>query len=427
MKAVVLGVSHRTAPLEVRERLAVSTERLPEALELVHRAFGHAVIVSTCNRTEFYTLAPDSARPEWAPFLESLYPLEAASIQRYFYQHEGDDAARHLFRVAAGLDSMLVGESQVLGQVRTAYSAAVSARAVHNPLSRLFHEALRVGKRARTETRLSRNELSVSSASVRLARQAVGPLAGRHALVIGAGEAGKLAARALVQAGVGTLTLTNRTFARAEELSRELGGRVVPFDDMRRALAEADIVVCATEAPGTVLTRAALEQARGGDGARPLAVLDIAIPRDVDPDVRGLPNVSLFDLDDLNGVAEVHRQGQLAEAARAEAVVDEEVARFRVWWQSLDVVPTVASLRQYAEDIRRREVERALRKLSGLNTEQQAVVEAMSKALVKKLLHDPVATLKEQNDPRHVQAVHDLFRLSGEEEEADAAQSGGEA
>lgn len=417
VRPVVLGVSHHTAPLEVRERLAVPLDNLPEALALMHGALGQAVILSTCNRTEFYTLVHNGApQAEWTPFLEGLYPLEAASNQRYFYHHEGDGAARHLFRVAAGLDSMLVGESQVLGQVRTAYSVAVSARTVHNPLSRLFHEALRVGKRARTETRLSRNELSVSSAAVRLARQAVGPLAGRHALVIGAGEAGRLAARALAQAGVNKLTVTNRTASRAEMLARELGGTVAPYQELPVALAQADIVVSATEAPDTVLTRDILEQARSGHSTRTLAVLDIAIPRDVDPDVRELPYVVLFDLDDLNGVAEVHRQEQLEEAAQAEAIVDEEVSRFRAWWQTLDVVPTVASLRQRAEDIRRGELTRVLRRLRSLDDEQRAAVDAMSRALVKKLLHEPIATLKEQNDPRHVQALRELFRLSGAED-----------
>ncbi|MBM3945810.1 MAG: glutamyl-tRNA reductase [SAR202 cluster bacterium] len=415
MRPVVFGSSHHTAPLEVRERLAVPSEQLARALALMHAEFGQAVILSTCNRTEFYTLAHNGG-PDWSTFLQKIYPLEAESIERYFYRHEGVEAARHVFRVAAGLDSMLVGESQVLGQVRTAYSAAVTARTAHNPLSRLFHEALRVGKRARTETRLSRNELSVSSAAVRLARQAVGPLAGKQALVIGAGEAGRLAARALVQAGVGKLTVTNRTASRAEELARELNGSVVPYEEMPGALVNADIVVSATEAPDTVLTRAMLERARGEHSERALAVLDIAIPRDVDPDVRGLPYVALFDMDDLNGVAEVHRQEQLEEAAQAEAIVDEEVEKFREWWQSLDVVPTVASLRHLAEAIRKAEVARAVRRLPDLAPEEHAVVEAMSRALVKKLLHEPIATLKEHSDPRHVQAVHELFRLSGAEE-----------
>ncbi|MSQ12334.1 MAG: glutamyl-tRNA reductase [Dehalococcoidia bacterium] len=415
MKLAALGANHRTAPLEVREQLHVPSDRLPLALSLLSGAFGQGVVLSTCNRTEFYTMVNDSAAVSdkaWQAFLEALYPGQARALRPYCTAYEDEEAARHLFRVASGLDSMLVGETQVLGQVRSAYSAAVAGKAVHNPLSRLFHQALSAGKRVHTETHLARNALSVSGACVRLARQTIGQLPERTALVIGTGEAGKLAARALGQAGVGTLLLTNRTFARAQELAGELGAEAVRFAELPSLLARADIVVTATEAPGTVITKRLVEQAGRHANGRSLVIMDIAIPRDADPAVRSLPGVSLFGLDDLNEIAALHRKEQQEEVAKAEAIVDEEVARFQVWRDGLAVTPTVASLRRHAEEIRQRELARALRRLSSLSDEERAVVEAMSSAIVQKLLHDPVAAIKAQADPQLLQTVQELFRIS---------------
>jgi glutamyl-tRNA reductase len=419
VRPVVFGLNHTTAPLEVRERLAIPSERLPDALRVLSGTFGPAVVVSTCNRTEFYAVADGAAEPPaWEQVLGALYPMEPASIGRYFYLRRDMEAVRHLFHVAAGLDSMLVGETQVLGQVRSAFSASVAAGVARDPLSRLFHQALRVGKRVHTETRLSRNELSVSSACVRLARRAAGVLNDKSALVIGAGEAGKLAARALSQAGVGKLVIINRTLSRAQALAAELQASVESFESLSVALVRADLAVSATESPDMVVTVPLVAAAMRERPDRPLALMDIAMPRDVDPGVRSLPNVALYDLDDLRDIAEAHREDQRGEAARADAIVQEEVARFQAWWDGMDVVPTVAALRRQAEAVRQREMAKALKRLGALTSQQREVLDAMSRALVQRMLHDPIITLRSDRDPRHVQAIRALFRLPATDSDA---------
>ncbi|MBI2936016.1 MAG: glutamyl-tRNA reductase [Chloroflexi bacterium] len=414
----VFGVNHRTAPLEVRERLSVTQDRLPAALRLLAQRSGPAVILSTCNRTEFYMVATDTPfeAAERLGFLEELYSLDASSLERYFYVYHHDEAVRHLFRVVCGLDSMIVGEEQILGQVRDAFGAALAAGTVEGLLSKLFQHALRVGKRVRRETRIGRTDLSVSKACVQLARQHLGSLRERRALVLGAGEAGRLAARALRQGGISHLLVTNRTLSRARALAEDLGGQAVPFSRLEETLAISDVVISSTEAPGFVLTRPMLEQTINGHANGPLVLLDIAVPRDIDPSVRSLPNVALFDVDDLAAIAEAHRHRQEGEIRKVETLIEEEVGGFLAWWAELSIIPVVASLRQQAEALRQREVARAMRRLSHLNREDQEVVQALSRGLVEKLLHDPITTLKAQRDPAHLRFVKDVFKLSQREE-----------
>ena len=416
MRPTVVGISYRTAPVEAREQVALADE----ALRLAHRRLaeqtGQAVILSTCNRTEFYTLAdsPGDAQEAVAELLRDDAGVDYDALQAYFYAYHQEDAARHLFRVACSLDSMILGESEVLRQVREAFAAATEAGTVRAPLTRLFHQALRVGKRARTETEIGRNALSVSHACVELARRTLGDLRDLRALVVGTGEAGKLAARALHRAGVGRLTVTNRSPGPAEELAALLDGDVAPLDRLPSALAEADIVVSCTGAPTCMLTQEQVAHAMHERAGRPLFLLDIAVPRDIAPEVVSVPGVRLADIDDLEGLARSNREKREMEVGQVEAIVEEEVVLFREWWNVQDALPTVAALEREAENLRRQETVRALRRLRHLSPEDKAAVEAMSRALVRKLFHKPFTTLKSQRNPMHREALEELFGLNGD-------------
>jgi glutamyl-tRNA reductase len=407
------GISHQTAPVEEREALAFPPQELPQALARLRQELGAAVLLSTCNRTELYaSLASAEEARRLVPLLLALRGAQVDPSR--FYLLTGLEAVRHLYRVAAGLDSLVVGESQIQGQVREAFAAATDAGCVNGVLSRLFHTALAVGKRARRETAIGRWAASVGSAAVALAQRVLGGLEGRTVLVVSAGATGKLAARALAEAGAGRVLVTNRTYARALEVARALGGQPVPFSQLTEALAQADIVISATGAQGFVLGPQQVAAALPRRAGRPLVCIDIAVPRDIDPAVGGLEGVHLYDIDDLQAVAPP-QGGHLRELRRAEAIVQEEAARFQEWWQSLDAVPVIAALRQQAEAIRRRELERTLRRLSGLSQQDRQRIEAMTAAIVNKLLHRPIARLKDGADlALYSEVLADLFGLPAE-------------
>ena len=412
MKVLVGGLNYKTAPLETRERLSLGKEEVQEALAALRGSMERGVILSTCNRWEVYTLAKDlrHGRAGVGSFLRDRFDISPEQLAPYLYYYEQGEAVRHLFRVASSLDSMILGEPQILGQVRWAFGAATRAGVAGGSLARLFHQALRAGKRARHETAIGKNALSVSRACVELARKVLGELRGRRIAVVGIGEAGKLAARALEESGAGEILVTNRTFQRAAELAQELRGRPVPFEELPRLLTEADIVVSSTGAPEIILpfdmVRWAVERR-----SEPLFLIDIAVPRDIDPRVAELPQVHLYDIDDLEMVSEANRRERAQEAQKVEAIVEEEVGRFMKWWDSLEVLPTIAALRQRAEVIRQREVANTLKRLPHLNGEEQARIEALSRAIVKRLLHSPVITLKERKDQSHTQVTRELFAL----------------
>ncbi|MSQ07177.1 MAG: glutamyl-tRNA reductase [Dehalococcoidia bacterium] len=443
MSFLVLGLNHRTAPLELREQLSVEKEQLAPALERLRQHVDQGVVLSTCNRLEVYVLqpsqSPDSASPgaeahqQVRQFLSEMSGLSGGrqrslpELAPHLYQYQEEDCVRHLFRVASGLDSMVVGERQVLGQVRAAFSAASQDGNLHGPLSRLFHQALRVGRRVHRDIPSFRdNSRSVSQAAVELARRLLGDLAQRRALVIGAGDAGRLVAQALSDAGVRQIVVTNRTQWRAEDLARELGGVAAPWDDRDAQLAAADVVISSTGAPGYVLDRDAVERALQHGNGRPLLLIDIAVPRDIDPAVAGLSQVQLYDIDALQTVAEVSQPGgRLAPGvAQAEAIVSQETATFLAWWRALDSVPVIAALRARAEELRRAEVARTLRHIKNdwqrewppeagpLAAEQLAQrLDAMTQALVNKLLHQPTVRLKDLDAPAQQALARQLFDL----------------
>lgn len=398
----IAGVSHRSAPLPVREALAFPKEHLAEALEALRRdaTVDEAFILSTCNRVEICARGPETADPAagaetLARFLASYHKRDLGELRPHLYLLEGEAAVRHVFRVAASLDSMVIGEPQILGQVKDAYEQAEQAGALGSTLNALRNRSLAAAKRARSETGIGHNAVSVSYVAVELAKKIFGELRDRHVLLVGAGKMSELAARHLVRGGARATVLGGRTFARAEELAAALGGRAAPFERLREELARADIVISGTGAPGTVIQRADVEAARGGRGARPLFLIDIAVPRDVDPGVAKLTGVFLYDLDDLKAVAEANLRERRKEAAAAEALVEREVREFLAWQRSLDVLPLLVDLRRRGEEIRTSELEKVRRRLGALTPDQERALEAATQAIVNKLLHAPTVHLKE--------------------------------
>ena len=413
MEILLVGLNHKTAPLEVRESVSFLQDQLPEALKILGHRVGEGVILSTCNRTEIYTVAREHEQGagKVLDFIAEFHGLSVDSVAPHLYEHVGETAVRHLFRVAAGLDSMIIGESQILGQVRDALSVASESASVSVSTVGLFHAAVRAGRRAREDTDVGRNPLSISFAAVKLAQRILGGLDGRRVLLVGAGEAGQLVARALRTVGVADLVIANRTQSRAEELADYLGGRVIPFSELRSALNEVDIVISATDAPEHVITRDMVSQARLERDGTGLFLFDLAMPRDIDPDVGNIGAVSLYNMDDLSAIAEENLEERKKAAEDAEVVVDGEVRRFMDWWRSLDVMPVIRSLRRQAEDIRGRELEKALGLMKDISPGDSKVVEALTRSIVDKLLHAPTESLRQGADKAQLAAAMDLFRL----------------
>lgn len=394
MSIAVLGANHRTAPLEVRERLAHAPHEVPRALHRVlSSGAGGGVLLSTCNRTEFYLAEPGETVSEavWALLSERLGVGRAA--QDYGYARRDRDAVRHLYRVSAGLDSMVLGESQIQGQVRDAWE---TARAQAGPvLHRLFQSAVFVGSRVRTETGLGTGTASVPSAAVALAGKIFGDLAGREALILGAGDTAELAATCLAAEGVHVALVANRTYERARAVAEQLGARALTLDEAWAHFATADLVLCSTAAPHAVVTWERVAPAIARRGRRPLCILDLAVPRDVEPAVGQLENVFLYDVDDLQAVAAQATAHRRLEIPAAERIVDEEVDHFWTWYGGQGVVPVIKELRATLDAVRMAELERALRRLGHLSPEDRAQLEQFSQALMNKFLHHPTVALKD--------------------------------
>ena len=423
MSLLVLGLNHRTASLDVREKLTIEREQLSQALGLLGDYAPQGVILSTCNRMEVYTYADDrSAEGMGLPayvgnFLSAVSGIPGHELREHLYQHHEDECARHLFRVTSGLDSMVVGERQILGQVRTAFSVASDTGSARGPLSGLFHQALRTARQVHRETNIGNHSRSVSQAAVQLARGILGGLSDRRVLVVGAGDAGRLVAQALSDAGARRITVSNRTQWRAEELAKELGGVSAPFDDLALNLAEADVVISSTGSPGFVVNRDMVSTAMHGRNGQPLLLVDIAVPRDIDPSAAGLEGVEVYDIDSLQMLAETSRESIQDALQRSEEIVEERTRQFREWWDSLDVVPLIASIRTQAETIRRQEVAKTLSRTSdqweGDPEELAAHLDAMTQALVKKLLHQPTRFLKENREAASQKLARQILDFDG--------------
>jgi len=403
MKLILVGLSHHSAPVEIREKVALDLDAAAALARRLAGDEGEAVCLSTCNRTEVYVSGEADAAA-------ALAELAGRDLDDVLYRLTGEAAALHLFRVAAGLDSLVPGEGEILGQVRAAYEAGAAG----SLLDRVFRQALHVGKRVRTETAIGESPASVSSAAAALAQQVFGDLTGRHVLLVGAGKIGELAAQALSSRGAEIALVASRTVERAEDVARRFGGEPLGLDRIEAELARADVVVASTSAPGFVVTREQVERALSARRGRPLFLIDIAVPRDVDPAVNELDGCYLYDIDDLEAVVAETLSGRRREAGRAEALVAEEVAGFRAWQASLDVVPAIQSLRARAEEIRAAE----LAKLEGrLSEDERRTVESVTAQLVNKLLHLPTVRLKQSAAAADGGATVDVVRyLFGLEE-----------
>lgn len=423
MHLYLLGVSHRTAGVELRERLDFSSKGLADALARLaaQSSSSEAAVVSTCNRSELYVVADDPARArlELAEFFSQFHQVPSSELEPHLFDAVDGPAARHLFRVAAGLDSLVVGEPQILGQVKDAYQAATDQQSAGPLLNRLFHSSFAVGKRVRSETGLAEGAVSVSYAAASLARKIFGDLSGRRVLVVGAGEMGKLTALHLRSQGIQRIVITSRTMAHAAGLAETLGASAIEWDGLLPALREADIVVTATGSARPIVTRADIEGVMRARRNQPLFIIDIAVPRDVEGETGEIEQVFLYNIDDLQSIVQENLSRRSAEISRAEALVDEEVERFTTWLRSRGAIPTVVALRQRFEAIRRAELQRLDSKLAGLPPEARARVDEITRLIVEKLLLTPTEQLKSTVDPDKVVAYTDalsrLFSLSADD------------
>ena len=431
MHLFLVGVSHRTAPVDLREKLDFSSGDVGAAVEALaaRSSAAESVVLSTCNRSEIYVASAslEAARDEIVRFLAEYHQLPAESFTPHLFSVTEADVARHLFRVAAGLDSLVVGEPQILGQVKDAFQAAAERRCTGPVLRKLFDWSFNVGKRVRSETALGEGAVSISFAAVQLARKIFGRLHGRRVLVVGAGEISTLTAQHLRAHGVGEVAITSRTAAHAQALATEVSGHWVPWDGLASALGNADIIVTATGSQRPIITRALVESALGRHRRDPLFIIDVAVPRDVEAAVGEIEQVFLYNVDDLQTIVEENITRRTSEIERAEVIVNEELAKFLAWRRSRGAIQTVVALRDRFDAIRRSELQRLDPKLAGLPPETRALFDQMTRLIVEKLLLDPTEQLKalpdEETQVAYTEAVNRLFRLRDEASPGEPATS----
>jgi glutamyl-tRNA reductase len=415
MTLALIGVNHKTAPIALRERIAISRDDLPEVTRALAAVPGvsECMIVSTCNRVEMLA-AIESPSVDLTNFLENQFRLDGATLKDHVYLHHDQQAVQHLFRVAASLDSMVVGEPQILGQVKEAFAVARATGTVGAQLDYLLQSAFAAAKKVRSETEIGSNSVSIASVAVDLARKIFGSLNGRTVFLVGAGKMSELAARHLVQQGAGAILVTNRTLARARTMADEFNGRVIPFEQLHDVASEADIVITSTGAPHAIFRRehgqAFLHKRRN----KPMFFIDIAVPRDVDPAMNKLEGIFVYDIDDLQSVAASHMEERAREAGDAEALIAAEVERFHQRQRTVNVAPAIVALQTRAEEIRMAEIRRIQARLGALSPEQAAAVEALTRGLVNKFLHPPMQALKQaarENDAARMEALCETWSL----------------
>ncbi|HYG99218.1 MAG TPA: glutamyl-tRNA reductase [Terriglobales bacterium] len=411
MNFLLTGVNHKSAPVNVRERFAIPEKRLPEAVQRFaeHPGIEEALIVSTCNRVEFVARTTNGTA-DLHGFLAEYFQMSRTEFENYLYDYREDEAIRHIFRVASSLDSMVVGEPQILGQVKEAYAVARAVGAVHSQLDALFTRSFAVAKKVRNETAIGTSAVSVASVAVDLAKKIFGSLAGRHVYMVGAGKMIELAARHLLAHGAGSIFVANRTHERARALAAKFNGQAIRFEELYDTVDKADIVITSTGAPHAIFRREHGEKFLKQRRNRPMFFIDIAVPRDVDPAMNELDGIFVYDIDDLQQVVSANLADRSQEARRAQQLIDEEVERFTARLQTLDVVPTIVSLQEQLETIRQAEIDRVRGRLGNLTPEQEMAVEALSRGIINKIMHTPITTLKTAARQSEAASVVDLIR-----------------
>jgi glutamyl-tRNA reductase len=430
MRFQLIGVNHKSAPLEVRERLAIPESRLPDTCRdlTAYPGIEEGMVISTCNRVELVTHTTNGAA-DLRGFLHDYFHLKPEELDPHLYEFRGKDAVRHLFRVASSLDSMVVGEAQILGQVKEAYATARAIGAVRGQLDQLFSRAFAVAKRVRTETAVGSSSVSIASVAVELAKKIFGSLDGKTVFIVGAGKMSELAARHLMAHGCASIFVANRTYERAIGLAQKFNGQAIKFDDLYNTCDRADIVITSTGAPHAIFRREHGEQFLARRKNRPMFFIDIAVPRDVSPDMAKLDGIFTYDIDDLQQAVTSHVADRRKEAELAEAIITSEVenfkARFEARQHTLDVVPTIVSLQDHLETIRQAEIDRVRGRLGHMTPEQEIAVEALTRGIINKVMHTPITTLKtaarESEATTVVDVVRRLFNLHDKKESAQPA------
>ena len=429
MMLQLIGINHKTAPVEVRERLAIPEARLPEAHQLLaqHPGIQEGLIISTCNRVELLTSAPGEA-VDLRGFLHEYFHVNPIDFEPHLYEFREREAIRHLFRVASSLDSMVVGEPQILGQVKDAYTIARGVGSVQGNLDPLISRAFALAKKVRTETAVGSSSVSIASVAVELAKKIFGSLRGKSVYLIGAGKMIELAARHLVSQGASSILVSNRTYDRAVEIAQKFQGTAIRFDDLYANVDRADIVISSTGAPHTIFRREHGEKFLARRKNKPMFFIDIAVPRDVDPELNDLEGIFVYDIDDLQQAVSAHLADRGKEAERAERIVDFEVEAYLQRQRTRDVVPMILSLQDQFETIRQAEIDRVRGRLGKLSPEQEQALDVLTQGIVKKILHMPISTLKTAaRDPQSTTVsdlVRRMFKLDGADDKPPGSGSG---
>jgi glutamyl-tRNA reductase len=429
MEIVLIGLSHKTAPVEIREKFCIPRERAKEFLGQLAGVPGvrEGMVLSTCNRLEVLgvveSVENEGARIE--DLLAGIAEMSAKELKPYLYLRTGEDAVKHLFRVTSSLDSMVLGEPQILGQVKEAYSQAAESKVSGLILNKLFHRSFFVAKRVRTETKIATQAVSVSFAAVELAKKILGNLEDKRAMLIGAGEMSELAARHLVKQGLREIWVTNRTHQRALDLAQAFQGQAVPFEDFPQQLKNVDIVLSSTGSTHYIIRKEQLTEVIRARKNRPMFFIDIAVPRDVDPAINEIDNVYVYDIDDLQGIVESNKEERKKQVQQAEEIVAQGVEAFQGWLRTLEVVPTILALRSRMEEIRKGEVDKALSLFKNVSDDERKALDLLTNSIINKILHHPISLLKHQESLDHgriyVEMTRKIFRLDEEDNEPSAS------
>ncbi len=426
MNLIIVGLNHKTSPVEIREKLSFPADTISEPLIKLtnHYGLNEAVVLSTCNRVEVLAITGDMEKGVWQVkrFLSDYHNIPLEKLDEHLYSHCGEEAVKHLFRVASGLDSMVMGEPQILGQVKDSYGYAVQHNTAGVVVNKLYHKAFQVAKRIRTETKIGESAVSISFAAVELARKIFGNLTGHTVMLLGAGEMAELAARHLMSNGVREIMVANRTYEKAIELVKGFGGTAIMFREFPHYLKNADIVIASTGSPDFIIKPDQVREVMRERKQKPMFIIDISVPRNIDPLVNNIDNAYVYNVDDLQGVVQANLQERSKEAGAAEGIIVEEIEKFYRWIKSLDVVPTIIALRQCCDGIRKAELNKAVQSLGNLSEKDRQVLDAMTSAIVNKILHHPVTHLKKESSriegDLYIDTVRRLFDLENSPDNA---------